>query len=314
VATILLVGITVVGGTTVYVWGSEIFGHASGTALPTMESIQLLGYDARDTTNLTSLSTLDNGVSNPTSLVAGSEFMVLKVRNTTPQEITINKVIIIGKEHTWDSNAASATEAPSSSEFQVYQKLSGDPSIQKNSPSIASSEDARIAVKLSDSLPHDISLGRSVLVKIKTNNGSTFNFTVVTGTMSGASDSTSSGGSSGSGGGTCNGLSATIPGTANADVLTGTGGNDVITGLGGDDIINGGGGDDVICGGDGDDEIDAGSGNDVVYGGDGNDFIDGNSGDDTLYGEGGNDFLNGNSGTDTCNGGSGTDQLLNCEQ
>jgi hypothetical protein len=295
VATILLIGTTVMGGISVYVWESGLLGGTSGMALPTTMSMQLLGYDARDTTDLTSLTTLDNGVSDPTSLVAGSEFMVLKVRNTATQEITVDKVIILGKEHIWDSDATSATEAPAKGEFQIYQRLSGDPTMQKTKPSLASGEDARIALKLSDSLPHNISLGRNILVKVKTTDGSMFNFNIVTGLESGVSGGASSGGGSGGGSSTCNGLTATITGTNNSEVIYGTSGADVIAALGGDDIIYGGGGDDIICGGDGNDEIDGGSGNDIIFG------------------EDGNDIINGGSGTDTCDGGAGNNQLLNCE-
>src|SRR5262245_14413225 len=74
---------------------------------------------------------------------------------------------------------------------------------------------------------------------------------------------------------TCNGLVATIIGTASSDVITGTNGNDVIVGLGGNDVINGGNGNDIVCGGEG------------------ADTISGGNGDDTLFGEAGNDVLNG---------------------
>ena len=62
---------------------------------------------------------------------------------------------------------------------------------------------------------------------------------------------------------TCNGLSATITGTAAADSITGTAGDDVIVGLGGNDTINGKAGNDTICGGDGDDRVYGGDGDDV---------------------------------------------------
>lgn len=48
---------------------------------------------------------------------------------------------------------------------------------------------------------------------------------------------------------TCQGLRATIVGTAGPDELVGTPGRDVIAGLGGDDVLRGLGGSDVLCGG-----------------------------------------------------------------
>jgi poly(3-hydroxybutyrate) depolymerase len=47
---------------------------------------------------------------------------------------------------------------------------------------------------------------------------------------------------------TCQGIGATIEGSAGPDQLAGTGGADVIVGLGGDDTISALGGDDIVCG------------------------------------------------------------------
>ncbi len=90
---------------------------------------------------------------------------------------------------------------------------------------------------------------------------------------------------------TCDGQTATIVGTDDADTLVGTDAADVIVGLGGKDVIDGLGGDDRLCGGRGVDTIDAGPGDDTVYGGaDGfavsieGDFVEGGPGDDELHG------------------------------
>ncbi len=190
IATLLLVAIAVVGGIIVFVWASGMFGSTAGTALPNAESIQLIGYDARDVADLTGVTgagpALDNGKTgsdNKLAKTAGAngEFIVFKVRNTGVAELLINKVTIVGIDHTWDSDAAGATDAPADGLFEVYTKLSGDAS-SKATPSIAAGEDARIAVKLSASLPDDINLGRNLQMKIKTEQGSTFNFFLVTGT------------------------------------------------------------------------------------------------------------------------------------
>lgn len=116
----------------------------------------------------------------------------------------------------------------------------------------------------------------------------------------------------------CDGLTATIVGTAGNDSIVGTVGPDVINGLGGNDTISGLGGGDVICGGDGDDTINGddgndrllgGNGNDTLNGGNGNDTLDGNAGSDTFNGGNNNDTLNGGFGNDIINGNSGSDRL-----
>jgi hypothetical protein len=84
----------------------------------------------------------------------------------------------------------------------------------------------------------------------------------------------------------CDGRTATIVGTAAADMISGTAAADVIAGLGGNDVISGLGGADRICGGPGADRLNGGTGNDLLNGG-----------------------LN----RDTCVGGPGTDRKVSCE-
>lgn len=127
---------------------------------------------------------------------------------------------------------------------------------------------------------------------------------------------------------TCNGVRATIIGTAGDDVLVGTDGVDVVFAGAGNDRINGLGGNDIICGGFGDDVILAGEGNDTVFagpgadevtgqdgddainGGHGHDDIEGNRGDDEILGFTGRDHLKGGLGTDLIRGGDGRDRLI----
>ena len=126
---------------------------------------------------------------------------------------------------------------------------------------------------------------------------------------------------------TCNGVPATLVGTAHDDVLIGTPNDDVIIAGSGNDFIDGKGGKDLICagpgidfvvGGAGDDELFGGEDNDELRGGPGVDILHGNTGHDTLsggedadtlYGDAGADWLNGNSGSDVLNGGSDDDVL-----
>jgi Ca2+-binding RTX toxin-like protein len=95
----------------------------------------------------------------------------------------------------------------------------------------------------------------------------------------------------------CDGLIATIVGSASGETINGTSASDVIHGLGGNDRINGRGGNDVICGGAG------------------NDDLRGNAGSDRLFGEGGRDQLQGATGQDLCDGGPNlNDTASGCEQ
>ena len=82
----------------------------------------------------------------------------------------------------------------------------------------------------------------------------------------------------------CQGIPATIIGTAGNDVLIGTQGSDVIVALGGDDFVNGYEGDDTICGDEGKDTLYGYLGNDMLYGGDGYDIIQAGPDNDSCSG------------------------------
>ena len=118
IATLLLVAIAVVGGIIVFVWASGMFGTTAGIALPNAESLQLIGYDARDTTDLAGITgpAIDNTANQ--KLQAG-EYIVLTVRNDGVGDMIFGKVVIMGKEHTWDSDAAGAADAPAADTFEM---------------------------------------------------------------------------------------------------------------------------------------------------------------------------------------------------
>ncbi|MFQ5572867.1 MAG: archaellin/type IV pilin N-terminal domain-containing protein, partial [Nitrosopumilaceae archaeon] len=51
IATLLLVAIAVVGGTIIFVFSQGFFSQSQVSGTPTIESVKILGYDARDVTN-----------------------------------------------------------------------------------------------------------------------------------------------------------------------------------------------------------------------------------------------------------------------
>ena len=108
----------------------------------------------------------------------------------------------------------------------------------------------------------------------------------------------------------CDGVAATITGTAGNNTLNGTSGDDVIVGRGGNDRIDPGSGNDRVCGGSGADTVELSSGNDRIFGGSGNDTLAGGSGDDSVWGGEGNDLLDGGSDRDRLFGEAGVDRLF----
>ena len=116
---------------------------------------------------------------------------------------------------------------------------------------------------------------------------------------------------------TCQGVAATIVGTALNDVITGTAGSDVIVAGDGNDTVNGGGGNDRVCGDKGRDTINGETGHDTVFGGTGPDTINGGNGNDILRGNPGGgstadtgDVISGGAGDDILDGWVGNDRLI----
>lgn len=121
---------------------------------------------------------------------------------------------------------------------------------------------------------------------------------------------------------TCRGVTATIGGTPDDDVLVGTPGPDVIAALGGNDRILSRAGRDLVCAGAGSDFVGAGTAADSIFGGGGRDHLLGRGGPDLLRGSAGSDVLKGGRGSDRlrggrgfdrCQGGAGLDSIRGCE-
>jgi uncharacterized repeat protein (TIGR01451 family) len=121
----------------------------------------------------------------------------------------------------------------------------------------------------------------------------------------------------------CRGFTASIVGTAGADLLVGTPGPDVIVARGGNDRVVALAGRDLVCAGGGRDYVGAGTAADRVFGGGGGDRLLGRGGPDVLRGSAGADVLKGNKGADRlrgeggfdrCLGGAGIDRVSRCER
>ena len=103
----------------------------------------------------------------------------------------------------------------------------------------------------------------------------------------------------------CQGITATIVGTQDGELIRGTRGRDVIVARGGADRVVAGDGNDLVCGG---------AGDDTILGGGGRDRLFGDEGFDVLKGEADADVLNGGIGVDGCYPGAGGATLVACEE
>lgn len=185
IATLLLVAISVVGGAAVYFWAGSVY-NVSGITSPVTEFAQMIGFDARDTSNIGGFddagANLDNNpaIGSLSTLPGSEEFIVIKLRNNGVTNMVIDKIRIIGVDHTFDPDPASVTDQPAAGTFEIYTKLTGNTS-SKTTPTIESSEDVRVVIRLSSEIPDHIELGRKAPIKIYTQQGNVMNYFITPG-------------------------------------------------------------------------------------------------------------------------------------
>jgi FlaG/FlaF family flagellin (archaellin) len=127
ISTMLLMGITVTGASTLtyFVNDSFVSGNlATAASLDTAtKSVQLLAFDTRDSITLLQLSNLDNkfdqklcgvsctgvNLSDNIPYSGGSEFVVIKIKNNSINSIFLENIQLNNVLHTWDPQTSAAT-------------------------------------------------------------------------------------------------------------------------------------------------------------------------------------------------------------
>lgn len=127
ISTMLLMGITVTGASTLtyFVNDSFVSGNlATAASLDTAtKSVQLLAFDTRDSITLLQLSNLDNkfdqklcgvsctgvNLSDKIPYSGGSEFVVLKIKNNSINSVFLENIQLNNVLHTWDPQTSAAT-------------------------------------------------------------------------------------------------------------------------------------------------------------------------------------------------------------
>ena len=188
-ATLMLLAVTVTGSTLLasLVYGSGIQNTPTSSSFQSSYSIKLTGYDTRDSSDLSGIPVLDNkfdkkictiscaGFANniPTSASPGTEFLVLQIRNVSPDYVYVKSILINGIEHTWDQTTAGKTLDASSNDFTgkypANSKFSIIPTsglVQRSDYRLNSDEEVRIIIKLGSTIPSDISLTKPIIASI----------------------------------------------------------------------------------------------------------------------------------------------------
>ncbi len=128
ISTMLLMGITVTGATTLTYFVNDSFVSGNLSTVSSLntatKSIQLLAFDTRDSTTLLQLSNLDNefgdqklcgvsctgvGLSDKIPANGGSEFVIIKIKNNSIDSVFLRNIQLNNVMHTWDPQTSDAT-------------------------------------------------------------------------------------------------------------------------------------------------------------------------------------------------------------
>jgi len=190
-ATLLLLAITTVGSVFLanLVQGSGITSigqNPSQYSVPTY-AIKFMGYDTRDGADLSEITTLDNKFDQkfctssctafadniPLATNPGTEFIVLEIKNASPNVVFIRNLQINGITHSWDPQTGGKTLDASTNDVTGKYPLSGKFSIismsglvQRSDNKLNEDEEVRLIVKLSRDISSDISLTRPLQVHV----------------------------------------------------------------------------------------------------------------------------------------------------
>ncbi len=196
IATLLILGVTVAGAVLISsaMESLTLPSSSRGTASEVHpESVSLIGYDTRDSTNLSGVTGLDNNYieSNPSLVTVGAievdklpsqdgtEFIVLHLRNLSTNSIFLHNVLINNVKHSWDTDAATQVLDPTftgvtTGQFPADGKFSiipiyngaGPPFTQLGTNEMVGDEEVRVIVKLSGNILQDIEMWDALRIQV----------------------------------------------------------------------------------------------------------------------------------------------------
>jgi len=187
IGTMILLGVTVVGGLLVWTLfqGNEtlMFSIAEPELSPiVIAHLQITGYDTRDAASLYEITNLDNGSGGPSFLCttcgATNELIILKIRSDNDEAVTIRSIEINDVEHVFDSNHTgggspdfvtahgSGGTLPESGEFIIISGFGNVGLIQEAGSALPISSEKRIVIRLDTTITPDIPLNSQIRVII----------------------------------------------------------------------------------------------------------------------------------------------------
>ena len=198
IATLLMVAIAVVGGTIIFVFSQGFFSSSQINGTPQIESVHILGYDARSVTllqmhdgnNMGPIAISSSGNGDPN--VQANERVAIYLTNNSVQKVILGEIAFGGYVYQYINVATDGLDFwdnPSGNGLPVgnYTVLTGtnggtsDQLLDEGAGEIKAGQTATIILDLES----DLRIGRSSQFKLTTSNGNVFVSTVSVGQQSG---------------------------------------------------------------------------------------------------------------------------------
>jgi len=185
IATLLMVAIAVVGGTIIFVFSQGFFNQAQVSGTPTIESVKILGYDARDVAKLTAHDGLQMSVDGSDATAQGKnvgEYVVVYIKNDSSGQVLFAEIRLGGATYDYIVAPVGGIVAYGSAVSGKYAVMDNSTHSIVDQAGVAQpGETIGIIFNLSDNFP----IGRDTQFKLTTTNGAVFVGTVVMGQNAG---------------------------------------------------------------------------------------------------------------------------------
>jgi len=184
IATLLMVAIAVVGGTIIFVFSQGFFNQAQVSGTPTIESVKILGYDARDIANLkahngvTMSGTTGSDATDPGKNLG--EYVIVYVKNDSAGQVLFSEIRLGGSVYIYDNPGSIPNFATVNTGNYVVMTNSTH-SIVGQAGVMEPGQTIGLLFELKDIFP----IGRDTQFKLTTTNGAVFVGTVVMGQNAG---------------------------------------------------------------------------------------------------------------------------------
>ena len=179
IATLMLVAIAVVGGTIIFVFSQGFFNQAQISGTPTIESVKILGYDARDVVNLIGPDGIAMTVASGDPNIQGKnvgERVLVYLKNDSVGQILISEIRLGGEVYQYNTVDPIPVFTPGTG--GTYGILTNSTHmITDQAGLVKPGETVGIIIDLNDNFP----VGRDTQFKLTTTNGAVIIGTVVMG-------------------------------------------------------------------------------------------------------------------------------------